>query len=338
VAGRRLLAVQLKRLGDLVLARPALRAMAASGARVTLLTSAPFDQALRLDPWLDEIRLHPPGWASSIRFGASLARDRFDAAIDFEGGTTSARLAWQSGAPVRIGWRLRGRRLAYTTSLPAREDAPPRHTSDRKMDLVRALGIDGTVHATPLVLTADERAAGRARLGVPGALVALPASRRDYKRWPPERTARLLDDFVTATGAPVVLAGGPGENDQLEAVATRMARRPPVHVVDGIRPLMGFLTAARAVVAPDGGARQLAEALDVPSLALFGPQEPAHWTRLGSRHRAVRGRRADCAGACRSLAAPCALPGRGRAGNGPRRTSRTLAGDVMTGASGRATP
>jgi ADP-heptose:LPS heptosyltransferase len=305
VAGRHLLAIQLKRLGDLVLARPALRAMAASGSRVTLVTNAPFDQALRLDPWLAGIRIHPPGWAASLRFGARLARERFDAAIDFEGGTTSARLAWQSGAPIRIGWRLRGRHLAYTTSLPPREDGAPRHTSDRKLDLVRALGIEEAPPALPLVLSDDERALGRQRLAEPGALVALPASRRDYKRWPPERMARLLDDFSAATGAPVVLAGGPGEEDQLETVAIRMARRPAVHVIDGIRPMMGFLAAARAVAGPDGGARQLAEALGVPTLGLFGPQEPAHWTRLGTRHRAVRGRRAGCAGDCRGVAAPC---------------------------------
>ncbi|HEX7880598.1 MAG TPA: hypothetical protein VF720_14380, partial [Candidatus Eisenbacteria bacterium] len=76
MAGRRLLAVQLKRLGDLVLARPALQALASSGDRVTLLTSAPFDEAVRIDPWLDAIHLHPAGWAASLRFGAGLARER----------------------------------------------------------------------------------------------------------------------------------------------------------------------------------------------------------------------------------------------------------------------
>ena len=318
MAVRRILAIQLKRLGDLVLAEPALSALRAWGAHVTLVTEAPFDEALAVGaPRWDELRRHPRGWGASIGFGAALAREGFDVAIDFQGSPTSARLAWQSGAPIRVGWRLRGRRLAYTTAVDRNESGPPRHTADRKLDLVRAIGIPAGDAAPRLRLTDDDRLTGRRRLiesggsagSTPGhdaILVAIPASRREYKRWPPESMASLLDDFIGATGAPVVLVGGPGEGNQLTAVQERMSHRPPVILADGIRTLLSLLGAARAVVGPDGGARQVAEALAVPTLALFGPQDPIHWTRLSDRHRAVRGRRADCSIRCSRGVEPCA--------------------------------
>lgn len=317
MAVRRILAIQLKRLGDLVLATPALAALRDSGARVTLVTEPPFDQALEAGPDLADVRLHPRGWAASLRFGEELRKEKFDVAVDFQGSATSARLAWQSGAMTRVGWRLRGRRLAYTVAVDRMEDGPPRHTADRKLDLVRALGIPVTNAVPRLVLTGSERTTGRARLIVaarltgqavqdPGVLVAIPASRREYKRWPPEKMSALLDGFAAATGAPVVLVGGPGEEDQLRLVSEGMTRRPAILAAESIRSLLSILGAARAVVGPDGGARQLAEALDVPTLALFGPQDPVHWTRLEGRHRAIRGRRPDCRIRCSKSTTPCA--------------------------------
>jgi len=317
VAARRILAIQLKRLGDLVLTTPALAALRDSGARVTLVTEPPFDQALEAGPDGADIRRHPRGWAASLRFGEELRSEKFDVAIDFQGSATSARLAWQSGARTRVGWQLRGRRLAYTLAVDRMEDGPPRHTADRKLDLVRALGIPAMNAVPRLVLTGEERTAGRNRLveavrlsGQPvsdsSVLVAIPASRREYKRWPPERMSALLDGFTAASGAPVILVGGPGEEDQLRLVSERMARRPTVISTESIRSLLSILGAARAVIGPDGGARQLAEALDVPTLALFGPQNPVHWTRLDGRHRAIRGRRPDCPIRCNRGRVSCA--------------------------------
>jgi len=81
---------------------------------------------------------------------------------------------------------------------------------------------------------------------------------------------------------------------------------PAAAPAESTRMLPWILGAARVVVGPDGGARQLAEALDVPTLALFGPQDPVHWTRIDDRHRAIRGRRPDCLIRCSRGVAPCA--------------------------------
>lgn len=311
-----ILVLQLKRLGDLLLALPALHALreAAPALRVTLVTEAPFVDVLGPAPPADEILRHPRGALASIAFGRTLARRRFRAAVDFQGSVTSARLAWQSRAPLRIGWDLRFRRLLYTAPVPRPPRTPPRHTADQKLDLLRGLGaaLPGRAPHVPLRPTAAERAAADDLLrGVglaPGApfLLAAPASRREYKRWAPASFADVLDRFRVATGSPVLLAGGPGEADQVTAVAQAMAGPTPQVVVEGLRRFLAALSRATVVVAPDGGARQMAEAAGTATLALFGPQVPGHWTRLSERHAAIAGRRPECRRRCARGSAPCA--------------------------------
>jgi ADP-heptose:LPS heptosyltransferase len=311
-----LLVLQLKRLGDLVLALPALHAFraAAPRCRLVLVTEAPFAGVLGDAPPVDELLVHPKGALRSLRFGDALAARRFSAAVDFQGSLTSARLARQSRAPLRIGWDLRFRRLLYTEPVARPARRPPRHTADQKLDLLRGLGValPPTAPVVPLTPTPGERAEAAARLRDAGVdvgapfLLAAPASRRAYKRWPSESFARLLDRFREDTGQPVVLAGGPGEDDAVAAVAALMRVPPPRLSVDGLRRYLALLASASVVVAPDGGARQMAEAAGTATLALFGPQDPGHWTRLSDRHAAVAGRRTDCRIRCSRGEVPCA--------------------------------
>lgn len=376
---RRILAIQLRRLGDVILTTPALRALREGWpeARITVLTERPFDEVLAGNTALDEIRIHRRGALSSVICGARLGRDRFDAVLDFHGNPTSARLALQTGARLRIGWAHRFRRLAYTRALPIPRGGKPRHTALAQLDLVGALtgecpgrgwpkeagraGIAGKVAGSgrpggaadaarpEIFVTGEELAQGRrtlARAGIPPGtpfLAAAPASRRAYKEWPAQSFAEALARFQAATGAPIVLVGGPGEEtllrtvaecwsgrvsraaaggDQAAGGADQAARRadqaaggavpgPPQPALPmvwfhTVRSLIGCLASSAAFFGPDGGARQIAEALGVPTLGLFGPQEPAVWTRLSSRHRAVSGKRPDCAIRCSRVQAPCA--------------------------------
>ena len=47
-----------------------------------------------------------------------LRRERFDLAIDLHGGPRSAWLTWASGATMRIGYDIKGRRWMYTQVVP----------------------------------------------------------------------------------------------------------------------------------------------------------------------------------------------------------------------------
>ena len=312
----RILAVQLKRLGDVVLAQPAFQAIGEAwpGARVTLLVESPFHEALIGATGSAEVRLHRPGVLASLISGGGLAARGYDLVVDLQGSPTSARLAWQTGAPTRVGWAHASRRLVYTHAVPRADPDPPRYTADQKLDLLRALGVEPANRRPRLMVSAEERSAMAALLAAAGVaesdplLVVLPASRRAYKRWSPEAYAETVRLFLRAEpGARVVVTGGPGEEDVVEevgrrAVSDRVLRRP----VESIRELMALLERGGLIFGHDGGPKHLAQALDRPTFALFGPQEPAVWTPPDDpRHAVRRGRRPDCRQRCSRRQGPC---------------------------------
>lgn len=310
----RILVVQLKRLGDLVLATPLFRAVRAAWptARLTLVTEAPFHELLEGSTDVDEVRIHPRGGLASLRFGARLAELRAAVTLDLQGSATSARLALQSRAPRRIGWGRRVRRLAYT-DIVATDPRSPRFTGDQKLDFLRPLGVDPGPAVPRLVVTPEAAAAGRSLLAAAGVpmeaplTVVAPASRRIYKRWHDSGWSEVVAALSRETGARVVVACGPGEKDQLDGIAHPQGRGVAVLQVPDLRSWLGLLSMARLLVAPDGGVRQMAQALGRPTFGLFGPQNPVHWVApLPERlHRAYRARRSDCAERCAARDVPC---------------------------------
>src|SRR5262249_60524943 len=67
--------------------------------------------------------------------------ERFDVALDLHGGPRSAFLTWATGAPMRIGYTIKGRTWMYTHVVPRAADLTPRHSVANQWDLLSPLGI-----------------------------------------------------------------------------------------------------------------------------------------------------------------------------------------------------
>jgi hypothetical protein len=58
-------------------------------------------------------------------------------------------------------------------------------------------------------------------------------------------------------------------------------------MIDNLEELAAMLCGARAFVGADSGPAHLAAQLGVPTLALFGPTDPAIWAPIGPRVRVL---------------------------------------------------
>ena len=286
------LAIQLKRIGDLVLTAPALRAMRTGGARVTL---AVHEGTAALLPALvgfsvDEALVYRAA-GGNFALWRRLARGGWDASVDFTGRDRSALMTGLAHAPRRViarpalrkgGWR----RWVYNAVVDS--SVRERHTVDHYLDHLRGIGISAVEDGPALNLPAEHLAQADAALadaGIDGPFAVVhPGSAREEKYWVPERWAEIIRHLSRERGLPCVLTGGKGdpfEDAHLAQIRAALAADADLCADFAGRldllTLAATLSRAAMCVSVDSGPMHIAAAFGRPQIALFGPTNPFHW-------------------------------------------------------------
>jgi ADP-heptose:LPS heptosyltransferase len=287
----RILALQLKRIGDLILTTPALAALreAIPKARISLVVADACGELLPAIEGLERgLVFRRRRWNADV-WKAAFAT-RFDACVDFTGNDRSAFLTGLSMARRRItfDWvrKSKWRSLAYQGFIasPVRD----RHTVDHYLDL--ALGLVGdpkkteiepTSPAAPrLTLPESVRKAARDLAGESEFVVVHPGTARSEKYWAPERWAAVIAHIEERHGLRCILTGGSGAFELEHIGRIQKALPHPVRAEAGKLDLLmtaALVERARAVLSCDTAAVHLAAAFVRPQIALYGPINPFHW-------------------------------------------------------------
>jgi ADP-heptose:LPS heptosyltransferase len=226
-----------------------------------------------------EVVERPTG--AGFRFGRRL-RGRLDVAVTARHSTRAKLLLAGTGAPLRLASRGRGAAALGLATFPVVCSRHQRHDLDGALLAlsVPAPGDDRFL----LPLPADLAALGarhRRLLGDGSPVVAmLPATRGgNGKQYPLERYEVVARELVRA-GAAVVVIVGPGE----EALAAHLAGSSGARVAPTAWPLgetAALLAACDAALGNDSGLTHLAAVVGCPTVALFGPTEPARTAPVG---------------------------------------------------------
>lgn len=336
-APRRILIVrQHNQMGDMVCATPALRAVrrAFPGAQLALVTAPVNHEVVRHNPDLDRILLFDRViWrrpSRLLRFLSEVRGFRPDLAVVLNSvsfSVTSAWIAAVSGAPVIMGgdsrpfgWDLS--RQLYSLELPSRPELD-RHAVLHNLAPLEAVGIAAAGLETVVVAAPAEQAAAAALLAaLPGdaaLLVIHPGAGKQANLWPAERFAAIAAR-AAAAGDRVVVLQGPADG----GIITRFTAALPAaaggparaRILTAPRQPIGVCAALLArcdrFLCNDTGLMHVAGAVGAPTLALFGPTDPALWKPLSPAVRALRGTndRLDTLGVEAVWGALCALPAR----------------------------
>ena len=308
---RRVVAVRLDNVGDVLMLGPALRTLrrALPDAEITLLGSNGGSRGAPLLPWLDSVMVERVVWQdASARLPLDpgreralvdrIAEGRFDAALIFTSFSQSpwppAYACYLAGIPLRAAQAgdFGGSLLTHTV------DALPReaHQVDRNLHLLEGLGFDPAGRHLEVAIPAPARAAAAALLAplglAPGdAFVALaPGASCVARRYPADRYAAVAGLLVDA-GLPVVVVGGPGEEELARPVLEANAGRSVLSLIGrtGLAELAAVLAEAALVVANDSGPMHLADAVARPQVVLFsGTDLESQWRPRGSPARLLR--------------------------------------------------
>ncbi|HEY8287588.1 MAG TPA: glycosyltransferase family 9 protein, partial [Chloroflexota bacterium] len=121
-------------------------------------------------------------------------------------------------------------------------------------------------------------------------LVLQPGAGSPLKAWPPERLAAVGATLARELGARVMVSGSATEHGLAQRVCDLLPEGG-LNLAGALRwtELEALLTRATLVVGLDSGPLHLAVAAGTPSVALFGPADPAQFGPWGSpaRHRVV---------------------------------------------------
>lgn len=315
--GPRTLVVRLDSAGDVLLAGPAVRAVAAGSAHTAMLCGPLGERAARLLPGVDEVLVYDAPWVGfdppPVRRGELatvaevLAGRRFDRALVLasfhQSPLPTALLLKAAGVP----WVAADSEHYPGSLLDLRHHrAPHRHETQAALDLAEAAGHplppgdDGRLRITAPPDTTPLTGAAPYVVVHPGA--AVPA-----RAWTPGRAARAVA-ALAAAGHRVVVTGGPGEKELTDSVAGR-------HALDlggrtTLAELAGVLARARAVVVGNTGPCHLAAAVGTPVVCLFAPVVPAErWAPYGVRSVLLGRHDTPCAGSrarlCPTAGHPC---------------------------------
>jgi predicted lipopolysaccharide heptosyltransferase III len=286
-------------IGDVVFTTPLVAALKRQfpDARLTYLVEAAATPVVRHNPHIDElIVVARPRGLERLRYdwalGRRLRRHRFDVAIDLHGGPRAAWLTRASAAPMRIGYALPGRRLAYTHRVPwTRSLVPPRHSVLNQWDLLGPLGIgpaDPARDAVTMPLDPVATARVEERLSDAGlrdgdrVAVLHVSAGNPFRRWPAERFAELAAALATRPQPlHVVITSGPSEADAASRVtilARQLARDDGERIVRcgefDLAELAALVTRAQLYIGGDSGPMHIAATTRTPVVALFGPTLP----------------------------------------------------------------
>ncbi|MDN0200635.1 glycosyltransferase family 9 protein [Streptomyces sp. S.PNR 29] len=303
------LVTRLDSFGDVLLAGPAVRAVAARADHVTLLCGPRGAPAARLLPGVDDILVWDAPWVGFEP--PDVDREETDRLVDAIDADTALILTsfHQSPLPTALLLRLAGvgRIAADSEDYPGslldlrHHRAPHAHEAEAALDLAEAAGFprpdDGRLRVLPPPATSD--------LTGPEPYVVLhPGASVPARAWSPEHSAEAVRE-LTGAGHRVVVTGGPDERD-LTAYAAG------AHGLDlggrtGARELAGVLAGAAAVVTGNTAPAHLAAAVGTPVVSLFAPVVPAErWRPYGVPYVLLGDQDAPCAG---SRARTCPVPG-----------------------------
>jgi len=284
----KILLLQLKRIGDLILTLPALATLRENfpDAQLTLVASKDCADMLPAISNVDRILIARRNLRDLIPSFA-VVRQAFDYCIDCTRNDRSAFLAVLSGARRRVtSYRVRdqskNRARVYTDFVSVR--MRDMHTIDYHLALLEPLGIQKVLCKLHLELPdgAREKANQLRRAAGIGShfVVFHPGSARVEKLWDPERWAQVIDESGRNNDLDLVLTSGPSRLEE-EHVA-RIKHRTQRQLVDlsgktDLVTLAALIGQARLLVTVDSAPMHLAAAIHTPQVALFGPTNPFHW-------------------------------------------------------------
>ena len=285
---KEVLVIKLSALGDFVLALGAMRAVREfhPSARITLLTTPPFEEFAKVCPYVDVVETdgRPEGLKATAALIQRIKRAKFDIIYDFQtsGRTKNYFSALQRGGKAPL-WSGHHEKCAFFHDNPARATM---HTIDRLAEQLEVAGVAPSGRWLGKSAPFPDLGWVRPKLGntprlnpayfslirpymllIPGA-----SAHREAKRWPVENYAALAKR-IADTGIMPAIIGGTAEGQIAQEIVKREPRVKSLVTRTDFFQIVTLAETAAFVVGNDTGPMHMATLAGAPGIALFATSE-----------------------------------------------------------------
>ncbi len=299
MSGLRILIVRLSAIGDVIQGMPIACALRERfpDAFLAWAVEGRAGQLLQGHAALDQVVVLPRGWLKSLagvwRLGRQLHAMRFDVALDAQGLTKSAMLAWLCGARRRIGFGSPwGRELSPWLNTEI-ADAPGPHIIERNLQLLRPLGVESPAVRFMMPEAEQDRETAERIVDDAGCRqgfgIINPGAGWPSKLWPCPRYAAVAVHLGREWNLPTLIAWA---GDEEYSMAQRIAAGAEGHARPAPKTSLTELAAlarrAKLFIGSDTGPLHLAAAVGAPCVGLYGPWPREVHGPYGPQHIALQ--------------------------------------------------
>jgi heptosyltransferase-2 len=302
---KRILVLRYRFIGDTILTVPFLRNLrrAEPEAYICWVVAPGSSDVVQGIPYVDELKYWDPVTIHADSRGAhrtlaekwafikELREKRYDKVYVLKRSLSSAIIARLSGAPERIGFDTEGRGFLLTKKVPYRHG---QHEVRNFLDVLRADNIPVADDYLEAWLADDEKAFADNFLRQSGVepgetLIAIhPFTANPPRAWHLDNFIELANRLQEMYRLRVLFFGG--TRDAAAAASIREHVNPaPIMAVGAtsLRESMVLLARCGLLVCNDSGIMHLAAQLQIPLIALFGPQSPVKFGPWGEKCRVI---------------------------------------------------
>lgn len=302
---KRILVLRYRFIGDTILTIPFLRNLRRSEpeAEIVWVVAPGSSEVVKGVPYVDELLYWDPvtihadsqgthkTLTSKWAFIKDLRRRHFDKVYVLKRSLSSAIIARLSGAPERVGFDTEVRGFLLTKRVPYRHD---QHEVQNFLDVLRADGVPVKDDYLEAWLSEEEESfAGdylrKAGVSDSDSLIAIhPFTANPPRAWHHENFVELANRLQKLYDARILIFGGKRDKENADRIRSGLVQEPVMAVgTTTLRQSMALLARCRLLVCNDSGIMHLAAAMNVPLVALFGPQSPVKFGPWGEKCRVI---------------------------------------------------
>ncbi|WP_088890908.1 glycosyltransferase family 9 protein [Leptolyngbya ohadii] len=216
-------------------------------------------------------RNSPADWANLL----GIMRDRdYEAVLTLNRGWGTGLLLWLSGIETRVGFDNSGGSGFLTNKVPFKND---QYAARKYHDLLQGFGISSPCPPPSITVPRSEldwAEMEQKRLGVSSYVMIYPGSSPSGS-YPVESWQRIVQDFLQKQPDLTLVVAQDENNSELVAQLTQACPTLKVTKPGDIGRLAAMIAGATLMICPESDAMQLAIALQVFTLAMFGSNDPA---------------------------------------------------------------